>query len=208
MPLLLFAASLTGQPRATQPGTFDFYVYSLSWSPDYCASPAGANDRFQCAGERRYGFVVHGLWPQFERGWPEQCSSVPLNLPAALKRDVLEIMPSERLMKHEWNTHGTCSGLTPQKYFESILTTWANVRFPEELKNLTKADVEFSPVDIERKFAAANPGLKANMLSVTCSGRFLNGVRICLDKNLKFRACSAQVERGCSMAKIIVRPIR
>lgn len=206
--LLCMSASLGAQPRGTQPGRFDFYVLSLSWSPDYCASPAGVNDRFQCAGPRKYGFVVHGLWPQFERGWPENCAVTALNLPLQLKRDVIEIMPSERLMNHEWRKHGTCSGLTPQKYFESILTAWANVRLPDELKNLTRAQVEFSPADIERKFIAANTGLKANMLAVDCTGRFLREVQVCLDKNLKFRACSAQVERGCSMAKIIVRPIR
>ena len=206
--LLLLLATLSAQPRRTRPGQFDFYVLSLSWSPDYCASPAGARDRFQCAGPRKYGFVVHGLWPQFERGWPEACTTDALNIPASLKRDILEIMPSERLMRHEWSKHGTCSGLTPKQYFEGILSSWANVRVPPELKSLTAAEVEFSPADLERKFVAANPGLKANMLSVDCSGRFLKEVRVCLDKNLQFRACSAQADRGCSMSKIIVRPIR
>jgi ribonuclease T2 len=206
--LLAVAAGLIAQPRGGQPGKFDFYVLSLSWSPDYCASPAGLRDRLQCAGPRRYDFVVHGLWPQFERGWPENCTAGPLNLPAQLRRDILEIMPSQRLINHEWRTHGTCSGLTPQRYFESILTTWANVRIPNELKNLTKTQVEFSPADIERKFVAANPGLQPNMLAVECTGRFLKEVQVCLDKNLKFRACSAQVERACSMSKIIVRPVR
>ena len=206
--LLLAAVCLSAQPRRTAPGKFDFYVLSLSWSPDYCASPAGARDRFQCAGPRKYGFVVHGLWPQFERGWPQDCANEALRVPAPLKRDVLEIMPSERLMNHEWRKHGTCSGLTPTQYFESILATWANVRIPPELKSVTADHVEFSPVDLERKFAAANPGLDTGMVSVDCTGRFLKEVQVCFDKNLKFRKCSAQVERGCSMSKIIVRPIR
>ena len=206
--LLLAALNLGAQPRRTAPGQFDFYVLSLSWSPDYCAGPAGARDRFQCAGPRKYGFVVHGLWPQFERGWPEECTTDRLNLPASLRRDILEIMPSERLMNHEWRKHGTCSGLTPKQYFEGILTTWANVRIPPELKNLTAAELEFSPADLERKFVAANSGLKPNMLAVDCSGRFLKEVQVCFDKNLRFRTCSAQVERGCSLSKIIVRPIR
>ncbi len=204
----LAVASLAAQPRRTTPGKFDFYVLSLSWSPDYCASPAGVRDRFQCAGPRKYGFVVHGLWPQFERGWPQDCTTDPLNLPGPLKKDILEIMPSERLMNHEWRKHGTCSGLTPQQYFEGILSSWANVRIPPELKSLTAAEVEFSPADLERKFLAANPGLKQNMLAVDCTGRFLKEVQVCFDKNLKFRACSAQVERGCTLSKIIVRPIR
>ncbi len=205
---LLAAACLSGQPRGGARGKFDFYVLSLSWSPDYCASPAGARDRFQCAGPRKYGFVVHGLWPQFERGWPEDCATDPMNLPAQLKRDVLEIMPSERLMNHEWRKHGTCSGLTPQQYFDSVLATWANVKIPDQLKSLTKAEVEFTPAELESKFTAANPGLKMNMVSVDCTGRFLKEVQVCFDKNFKYRACSAQVERGCSVSKIIVRPIR
>ena len=209
LPILLTVASLSAQPRrAAAPGEFDFYVLSLSWSPDFCASPAGARDRFQCAGPKKFGFVVHGLWPQFERGWPEQCTTDGLNLPASLKRDILEIMPSQRLVTHEWRTHGTCSGLTSQQYFENILSTWATVRIPPELKTLTADHVEFSPAALEQKFVAANPGLKSNMVSVDCQGRFLKEVQVCFDKNLKFRACSAQVERGCSMAKIIVRPIR
>jgi len=122
--LFLLAGLILGaQPRRTAPGQFDFYVLSLSWSPDYCAGPAGARDRFQCAGPRKYGFVVHGLWPQFERGWPEECTTDRLNLAAPLRKDILEIMPSERLMNHEWRKHGTCSGLTPKQYFEGILTT-------------------------------------------------------------------------------------
>ncbi|MBY0503578.1 MAG: ribonuclease T2 [Bryobacteraceae bacterium] len=208
---ILFVLSITalaGQPRQSPPGQFDFYVLSLSWSPDYCASPAGARDRFQCAGPRRYGFVVHGLWPQFERGWPADCTTDPLNLPGQLRRDILEIMPSERLMNHEWRKHGTCSGLSAKQYFESILSIWANVRIPPELKSLTKAEVEFSPADLERRFVAANPGLQPNMIAVDCGGRFLKEVQVCFDKNLRFRACSAQVERGCRLPKIIVRPIR
>jgi ribonuclease T2 len=206
--LLLAVAALSAQPRRTAPGQFDFYVLSLSWSPDYCASPAGSRDRLQCAGPRKYDFVVHGLWPQFERGWPEDCTNDPLNLGGALRRDVLEIMPAPRLLNHEWRKHGTCSGLSQQKYFEAILAAWANVRIPQMFKNLTKEQVEFAPAEIERKFVDANSGLRPNMISVSCNGRFLKEVRVCFDKDLKFRACSAQAERGCSMAKIIVRPVR
>ena len=31
------------------------------------------DDRQQCAPGRRFAFVVHGLWPQYTKGWPEFC---------------------------------------------------------------------------------------------------------------------------------------
>ena len=58
--------------RQNQPGQFDFYVLSLSWSPSFCESAGerGTPPREQC-GARPYSFVVHGLWPQYDRGFPE-----------------------------------------------------------------------------------------------------------------------------------------
>ena len=59
--------------RQNEPGKFDYYVLALSWSPSYCQAaqeraPNRAPDQ-QCSG-RPFSFVVHGLWPQYERGFP------------------------------------------------------------------------------------------------------------------------------------------
>ena len=60
------------QQFSGEPGKFDYYVLALSWSPEFCHShPANA----QCSGH--FGFVVHGLWPQFVDGYPEHCSTQP-----------------------------------------------------------------------------------------------------------------------------------
>ena len=29
----------------------------------------------QCNGPRPFSFVLHGVWPQFEKGWPENCQT-------------------------------------------------------------------------------------------------------------------------------------
>jgi ribonuclease T2 len=51
--------------RQNEPGQFDYYVLSLSWSPSFCEASGerGAPPQQQC-GARAYSFVVHGLWPQ------------------------------------------------------------------------------------------------------------------------------------------------
>ena len=90
-------------PRGTA-GEFDYYLLAMSWSPQYCSSPAGSRDTFQCGGGRRYEFILHGLWPQYERGWPQFCATGE-RLSNALVERMQDIMPSRRT--------GTCRGSQP-----------------------------------------------------------------------------------------------
>src|SRR5450631_4308767 len=71
------APALAQDSRQNAPGEFDFYVLSLSWSPSFCEEASergnsGRSQQVQCGG-RPYSFVVHGLWPQYERGFPDYC---------------------------------------------------------------------------------------------------------------------------------------
>ncbi|MFO0364215.1 MAG: ribonuclease T2 family protein, partial [Acidobacteriota bacterium] len=92
-------------------------MLSLSWSPQHCATPAGERDRMQCGGARQYDFILHGLWPQYERGWPQFCETGE-QLSKAVIDGVLDIMPSVGLIRHEWRKHGVCSGDNAARYFD------------------------------------------------------------------------------------------
>src|SRR5437868_6359483 len=86
--------------RQHQPGRFDFYVLSLSWSPSFCESVAENGrtpPREQC-GERPYSFVVHGLWPQYERGFPKDCQVPAPRLNRDIMSSMLDLMPAPRLI--------------------------------------------------------------------------------------------------------------
>ena len=85
-----------------KPGKFDYYALALSWSPTFCASPAGRKAKQQCDRARQYAFVVHGLWPQYHKGWPENCRQKAPYLKNQLIRSLYDIMPSKRLIIHEW----------------------------------------------------------------------------------------------------------
>ena len=135
--MLVFAASTgpaPGQERSA-PGEFDFYVLALSWSPSFCEATAERSPdrvpREQC-GERPYSFVVHGLWPQFERGFPQRCEVPSPRLNRDIVSSMLDLMPARRLVYHEWDTHGTCSGLSPRAYFETVRKARAAVTIPEQ----------------------------------------------------------------------------
>src|SRR6516225_11259807 len=113
------------------PGQFDYYVLSLSWSPSFCETATGNARRQQC-GARPFSFVVHGLWPQYERGLPESCLVPPPRLERNIMRSMLDLMPAPGLVYHEWDQHGTCSGLQPREYFDLVRRAREKLKIPEQ----------------------------------------------------------------------------
>ena len=195
--------------RRSDAGKFDFYVMSLSWSPGFCATPAGERDETQCGPQRHFAFVLHGLWPQYEeRGWPEDCSTEPLE--RQVVDGMLAIMPSPRLVRHEWSKHGTCSGLSSREYFEEATEAFQSVKIPEAYRAPIK-QIMVNPANVQRDFAAVNPNFGAGSFVVTCTnnGRFLQEVRACLTKDLDGRPCNREVQRSaCRSNEVIMRPVR
>jgi ribonuclease T2 len=208
--LCAMTASAWGQNRDAPRGTageFDFYLLTLSWSPRYCASAAGERDKTQCGGARSYEFVLHGLWPQYERGWPQSCPSSQ-TLSNSVVEKMLDVMPSRQLIRHEWEKHGVCTGATAEEYFAKARAAFTAIQIPPSLRSPRNART-VAPVKIRDEFMAANRGLVGDAISVTCAGRFLSEVRVCLGKDMKSRPCPAPVQRqGCHLPEIIVQPVR
>ncbi len=110
-------------------------MLALSWSPTFCQESAerGRESREQCGSGRPYAFVVHGLWPQYERGFPRDCQMPAPRLNRELMISMLDLMPAPRLVYHEWDTHGTCSGLSAQAYFDLVRKARARGENPRGL---------------------------------------------------------------------------
>jgi ribonuclease T2 len=196
--------------RQNEPGQFDFYVLALSWSPSYCASareraPDRAPDQ-QC-GERPYSFVVHGLWPQYESGFPEYCKRGGPRPDRNLVSGMLDVMPSPRLILHEWDRHGTCSGQNPRAYFDTVRKARAAVKIPLDYLEL-KQEITVTPDELEDAFVKANPGLTRDAIAVGCDSRRVNEVRICLGKDFGFRGCAEVDRRACRRDKLVMPPSR
>lgn len=195
-----------GNFARNQAGQFDYYILSLSWSPEYCAGAPGGGNSQQCGDGRQFGFVVHGLWPQYNRGYPQFCRSTSRVHNKLIER-MLPIMPSEQLIRHEWKKHGTCSGLSAGQYFEKVEDSYALVTIPPPYKNPTDA-VSVAPRQLKKDFAAANRNFSEENFAIVCKGRFLSEVRVCLDKDLNARQCSAEVRDSCRAEKVLLRPVR
>ena len=195
--------------RQNAPGEFDFYVLSLSWSPSFCeaASERGNSGRSQTQCERPFSFVVHGLWPQYERGFPEYCQRPSPRLDRNIMSSMLDLMPAPGLIFNEWDKHGTCSGLGARAYFENIRKARATVKIPEEFLQLS-ASKSISPDAIEAAFIKVNPGLSSSAISVTCTSRRLSEVRVCMSTDLQFRACEEIDRRACRRDEVVMPPVR
>ncbi|MBR0556121.1 ribonuclease [Ciceribacter sp. L1K23] len=188
---------------------FDFFVLSLSWSPTYCLSEEGQNNRQQCGLTKRHGFVVHGLWPQYERGYPEFCTSPhPGRVPDSLGRRFFDIMPSMGLIGHQWRKHGTCSGLSQEQYLETTRRAFEALNLPENLLGQGSHGDEIGATEIEDLFVAANPGLLHEGIAVACDGQRVKEVRICLTSDLRFRECHQVDTAGCKASSLTLPPIR
>ncbi len=197
---VLAAISGANAQSEGEPGDFDFYVLALSWSPTWCATSEGAARSRQCDAESERGFVVHGLWPQYEEGYPEFCrsGSRPSRSEVA---SILDIMPDRGLAAHAWRKHGSCSGLDPQDYFDATRTAFERVRIPQEF--VTPAvEGSISAQAVEAAFVAANSGLESSGVAVSCGDGWLEEVRICLTHEFDFRDCEEVDARGCRQNRL------
>ena len=200
--------------RGGVPGRFDYYALSLSWSPSFCAeNPRGERDP-QCARNsgRPYAFVLHGLWPQYERGFPDSCPTPeqPFVQNKTIDR-MLDVMPSRPLIIHEYRKHGVCSGLQPDAYFDLARKLFTKIKVPQRFVGPV-ANQMVDTAQVIGEFVAANPGLRPEMLGVTCggAGNRLREVRICFSREGEFRPCGSNENqrRMCNSPRVFVPPVR
>ncbi len=209
--LIAFALPVLAQPRETQgaaAGAFDFYVLALSWSPGFCEAGGSAKGRDQCEAGRRLGFVVHGLWPQGDQGFPTYCEPGGRSPTRNAVEEARGIFPDEGLARYQWRKHGTCSGLGPTEFFRAVRMARALVRVPDRLHQPSN-DTKVMALEIERAFAETNPGLRPEMMAVECGRRVFQEIRVCLTKDLRgFRACPEVDRSGCRSGEITVNAVR
>ena len=204
--VLLFSVGIAraeGEPA----GDFDYYVLSLSWSPTWCALEGDRRGSPQCDADKDFGWVLHGLWPQYERGWPSYCRTDARNPSRADTAAMAEIMGSSGSAWHQWNKHGRCSGLSSDDYYALAREAYGRVNRPDILRRVDKS-IRLPTSVIEDAFLEANPAWGADMVTITCKSRRIQEARICLTRDLKPRTCGADVIRDCSQTDALFDPIR
>jgi ribonuclease T2 len=191
-----------GPPASGTRGEFDYYVMALSWSPTFCE--LHPDEEEQCT-HKGYGFVLHGLWPQFDGGGgPENCPTTD-EVDRKTAASALAFMPSRSLINHEWRAHGACSGLGPSDYFALADRAFAAVHVPSEFE-APHDPIDTTADDVRAAFKRANPGLSDEMMSLHCSRGELVELRICLDKNVTLQTCGKRMQSHCPATAHVTMP--
>jgi len=205
--LALMLSVSTAWAQGERAGAFDYYVLSLSWTPTWCAIEGDARGSPQCDAGQGYGFTLHGLWPQYEAGWPSFCPTTERNPSRAMTGAMADIMGSSGLAWYQWNKHGTCTGLSASDYFEASRLAYERVNRPEILRQL-ESDLRLPAEVIEEAFLEENPQLSDEMTTVTCREGRVQEVRICLTRDLEPRICAQDVARDCALDDALFSPMR
>ena len=188
-------------------GKFDYYVLALSWSPNWCALEGDARNSDQCNPSRELGWVMHGLWPQYESGWPSYCRTSQRDPSRSQTSAMSDIMGTSGAAWYQWKKHGRCSGLSAPAYFDVAREAYRQVIRPPVFRKL-ETPVELPAAVIEEAFLKENTDLTAEMLTVTCKSSRIQEVRICLTKDLQPRNGGEDVARDCQMTDALFAPIK
>jgi ribonuclease T2 len=188
-------------------GEFDYYVMALSWTPSFCATEGDARGSEQCDAGTGFGWTLHGLWPQYEDGWPSYCNTNARNPARADTAEQSSLFGTSGLAWHQWNKHGRCTGLSAGDYYDLSRLAYDRVTRPEIFRKLDRTYRFPAPV-VEEAFLETNPSLEADGVTVTCRDGFVREVRICLTRGLEPRECGRDVQRDCSLDIARMDPLR
>lgn len=208
--LLAFAVLCWGNAVAAEgeeAGNFDYYVLSLSWSAAWCALEGDARDDPQCDAGRGLTFVLHGLWPQEEAGWPSYCRTAERDPTRTETAAMADIMGGSGVAFYQWKKHGRCSGLSPEDYFRTARQAFDRIEIPEIFRQIADP-VELPASVVEDAFLEANPGLARDEITITCKEGLIQEARICLTRDLEPRRCGADVIRDCRLQEAVLEPVR
>ena len=202
--LFLLASPASAQDQA---GTFDYYVMSLSWSANWCALEGDARQSPQCDGTTENGWILHGLWPQYERGYPANCRTSLRPPSRSQTSEMADIMGTSGLAWHQWNKHGVCSGLKSAEYYALSREAYGRINRPKVFRKLSKT-VTLPASLIEQAFVNDNVGLSPDGVTVTCKSGYIQEARICLTRDLELRTCGRDVIRDCTLINAQFDPMR
>ncbi|WP_103257289.1 ribonuclease T2 family protein [Tabrizicola aquatica] len=206
---LLAALWLAPAARAEgeRAGDFDYYVLALSWSAAWCALEGDARDDPQCDAGRGLTFVLHGLWPQYDDGWPSFCRTGERDPTRAETAAMADIMGGAGLAFYQWKKHGRCSGLSAAGYYRAAREAYDSIAIPDLFAEVDRPLTLPASV-IEDALLETNPGLERDGITITCKAGRIQEARICLTRDLAPRRCGADVIRDCRLPDAVLEPVR
>lgn len=162
------------------------YSLALTWSPQFCKGDE--RNAFQCDSANRFGFTLHGLWPDGAgKDWPQYCKPVELISEAAIRANLCAT-PSAQLLQHEYAKHASCMNVSADDYFRRSTGLYGKLRFPD--MNALSRRPGLTAGMLASAIARANPGMTPGMMRITATkGGWLDEIWFCLDLNYRYKQC-------------------
>ncbi|TNF57818.1 MAG: ribonuclease T [Rhodobacteraceae bacterium] len=204
---VLMCLPLMARAEGGRAGEFDYYVLALSWSPNWCALEGDAKGSDQCDARHDHGWILHGLWPQYHRGWPSFCPTAERPPSRAMTADMADIMGTSGLAWYQWKKHGACSGLSAADYYALSREAYGRIVRPEVFRRLDRP-VRLPAAVVEEAFLKANPQLDRDGITITCKDGHIQEARICLSRDLDPVPCGRDVVRDCRLRDALFNPVR
>lgn len=208
--LIVALALALGQPALAEgerAGDFDYYVLALSWSANWCALEGDDRDDPQCDVGRGLTWVVHGLWPQYEDGWPSYCRTVERDPSRGETAAMADVFGGAGSAFYQWKKHGRCAGLSSRDYYGTARAALDSIALPPVFDALRR-DVKLPALVVEEAFLEANPGMMRDQITITCTDGMIQEARICLTKDLEPRRCGEDTIRDCRMQDAVMEAVR
>jgi ribonuclease T2 len=205
--LLISLTAMPAHAEGERAGEFDYYVMALSWSANWCALEGDARNSPQCDAREDHGWTLHGLWPQFHRGYPSYCQTAKRPPSRGMTSDMEDIMGSGGLAWHQWKKHGTCTDLSASEYYETSRRAYASVTRPAVFRKLDRT-VKLPASVVEDAFLKENPTLTRDNITITCRQGYIQEARICLSRDLTPVPCGRDVIKDCTLKDAVFTPLR
>ena len=206
--LLIWAmTALPALAENDKAGDFDYYVMALSWSPNWCEIEGDSKNSDQCDARHDHGWILHGLWPQYHRGFPSYCNTPERSPSRSQTNAMADIMGTGGLAWHQWKKHGVCTGLSASAYYDLSRKAYASVKRPEIFRKINK-DIKLPASVVEDAWLEANPLLEKDGLTITCKQGHIQEARVCLSRDLTPVPCGQDVARDCNMKDAVFTPVR
>ncbi|MFY0647700.1 ribonuclease T2 family protein [Sulfitobacter geojensis] len=203
----LIATAPVAEAGNDKAGVFDYYVLSLSWSPNWCLAEGDSRQSEQCETGSGHGWIMHGLWPQFHRGYPSFCQTAERPPSRGMTAKMADVMGTAGLAWHQWKKHGTCTGLTAAAYYQLSREAYGRVVRPAIFRKLERKVMLPASV-VEDAFLESNPDMSADGITITCRNKQIQEARICFSKSLAPVPCGQDVVRDCTLKKALFAPLR
>ena len=187
--------------------TILFHMLAVTWMPETCRAGGDGQGELACDGGNRFGWTLHGLWPNADgKPYPRYCRPAT-RVDAATIRANLCRTPSVDLVQHEWAAHGTCGWDAPEAYFARSAALYDGLTKPDPTA-LGGGGRGPTAGRLRDAFVAANPGLPRDAIYVAVDpDDRLREVRLCHDLTFRPAACPVGGLGAPDAAVLTVEPV-